>query len=195
MSKALCPCGVVATLLSRARTFPSLQKVPLDNAELSRSRDSQSGLWTSSPGSQLEMQTLLHQNRHGLAGLGESHCSGTRCPSGGCGRGGPVIPPVTAGLRAPSRPPDCASTNLHTVCVPDKASTCPWQSQKAETLNGGMFSVSINLFLCIKCPFELSYDDTCSFSFLGGDVLIWQNKRLAIGIDLPHSPFLKNTFY
>lgn len=77
---------VVVTLLGRARTFPSLQKVPSDNVELSRSRYSKSGLWTSSPGSQLEMQTHFHQNQHGTEGLGESHCSGTPCRSGSVDR-------------------------------------------------------------------------------------------------------------
>ena len=194
MSKALCPRRVMATLLGRAEISPSLQKVPLDTTELSRPHYSPSGLWTSSPGGPLQVQTPLHQSRRGKRVWG-SPTALELSVLRGCGWGGSVVSPVTAGL-SPLRPPACACASLRAVCIPDKVPTCPGPSQNAETLNGRMFSVSVNLSLCIKCPFELSYDDTChSFFLCFWMSLIWQNKRLAIGIHLPHSPFLKDVFY
>lgn len=149
--------------LGTAGTSPSSQKVPWDNAELSRShsRQHRQPARNTDPLGPLRPPGLLCRKQHGVEGLGRGASGGG--PSAlerGALRGWPCDPsrdrtsePHGVVLTTPA-PARTQSVSL-TECPPARG------AQKTTPLNGVMISVSINLFLRIKCPFELSDRDIC----------------------------------
>lgn len=125
-------------------------------------------------------------------GQGSHPALGLGVLRGGCGWRGPMIPPVTAGLSPITSPAGLCrhqpAHGLRSLTV----SACPGagsESRDSEWRDG--FS-HLNLSLCLKCPFELSYSDTCWVLFLCfWTSLIGQKK--AIGTNLLHSPFLQKS--